>query len=220
MTRTITLARVRNIALLGIAGLGTAGAIAAGPATAATAAAPAPANPVTAPAATGQVGQYDGALQPNGYYCGPAATRIAVSAHENAPSFDSLAGELGTTRDGTRSIDEITRVLNAHTGEGRYTSVKLDGESVSPEQTQTMRTDVTAAVNDGDVVVVNIVGQVTDTDGETHRYAGGHYVTITGYTDEGNAVRVTDPADRKGSNEYQLSIDDLAGWTATRGYTS
>jgi hypothetical protein len=83
-----------------------------------------------------------------------------------------------------------------------------------------MRTDVRAAVNDGDVVVVNIVGQVTDQAGEKHRYAGGHYVTVTGYTDDANTVTITDPADRKGSNEYQLPIDQLADWTATRGYTS
>ena len=55
--------------------------------------------------------------------------------------------------------------------------------------------------------MANIAGTVTDTDGESHRYKGGHYLTITGYADEGRTVTITDPADRKGSNEYQLPID-------------
>ena len=65
-----------------------------------------------------------------------------------------------------------------------------------------------------------IVGQVVDTDGETHRYAGGHYLTVTGYTDNGQTVTITDPADRKGDNVYQLPIDQMADWMHTRGYTS
>ncbi|HEY7224352.1 MAG TPA: C39 family peptidase [Micromonosporaceae bacterium] len=225
MTATIT--RVRNATLLGIAGLGAAAALSIGPAHAAHAAQPVPVNPAATQAApvnpaapTSQaVAHVDGALQPNGYYCGPAATRIALSAHGNPPSFDNLAGELGTTRAGTQSIDEITRVLNQHTGD-QYASVHLDGTTVSPEQTDKLRTDVIASINDGDPVVANIVGQVTDTHGETHRYAGGHYLTITGYADNGNTVTITDPADRHGGNTYQLPTDTAAGWMATRGYTS
>jgi len=226
MTRTTltrkTLGTLRTSALLGLAGLGTAGALALGPATTAHAAEPAipnvPANAATAPEQA-RIADYDGALQPNGYYCGPAATRIALSAHGQPPTFDALAKDLGTTRDGTKSIEDITRVLNQHTG-GRYTAVKFDNPTVTKEQTEQLRTDIMAAINDGDPVVANIVGQVTDTNGETHRYAGGHYLTITGYSDNGHTVHITDPADRKGSNEYQLPIDTLAQWIATRGYTS
>lgn len=221
MTRKI-FRNLRTTALLSLAGIGTAGAIAAGPATAAQAAEPTipnvPANTATAPEQA-HIPNYDGALQPNGYYCGPAATRIALSAHGQPPTFDNLAKDLGTTRDGTKSIDDITRVLNQHTGD-RYTAVKFDGETVTDEQTDKLRADIVTAINDGDPVVANIVGQVTDTNGETHRYAGGHYLTITGYTDNGNTVHITDPADRKGSNEYQLPTDELADWIATRGYTS
>jgi hypothetical protein len=116
-------------------------------------------------------------------------------------------------------VDDITRVLNAHTGEGRYTSVKLDTPDVSDEQTATLRTDVLAAVGAGDPVVANIVGEVTDRDGERHRYAGGHYVTITGYADDGHTVTITDPADKQGGNTYQITIEAAADWMATRGYS-
>jgi hypothetical protein len=222
MTAT-TFRTIRNAALLGVAGIGAAGAIALGPAGAANAAEPTTPTTTAVAAATAQPDQasiaVNGALQPNGYYCGPAATRIALSAHGQPPTFDKLATELGTTPDGTKSIDDITRVLNDRTG-GHYASVKLDGDTISPEQTDKLRTDVMASINDGDPVVANIVGQVHDNDGATHRYAGGHYVTITGYSDNGHTVKVTDPADRQGSNEYQLPVDDMAGWMTTRGYTS
>jgi len=119
MTRT-TMRTIRNSALLGLAGLGAAGALALSPTTA-HAADPAilnvPTSTATAPEQA-RIADYDGALQPNGYYCGPAATRIALSAHGQPPTFDALAQDLGTTRDGTKSIDDITRVLNQHTGDG------------------------------------------------------------------------------------------------------
>jgi hypothetical protein len=219
MTRTMTFDRVRNAALLGVAGIGAAGALALGPATSASAT-EVPVNPAAAPVAPVQADlDVVGTLQPNGYYCGPAATRIALSAHGEPIAFDALADELGTTREGTRSVDDITRVLNAHTGEGRYTSVKLQGADVSDEQTEKFRADVMAAVGSGDAVVANIVGQVTDTDGEKHAYMGGHYVTVTGYNEDARTVTITDPADKKGSNEYQLPIDEMADWMATRGYS-
>jgi hypothetical protein len=201
--------------------VGAADAIAFGAAGSAQAAQPVSPNLPAAVAAPGAPStadlQVNGALQPNGYYCGPAATRIALSAHGTPPTIDGLAEQLGTTKAGTQSIDDITRVLNEHRG-GGYESVKLDAV-VSGEQTEKLRTDVMAAVSAGDPVVANIVGQVSDTDGETHRYAGGHYLSITGYEQDARTVTITDPADRKGGNEYQLPIQDMAGWMATRGYS-
>jgi hypothetical protein len=224
MRNIMTFDKIRNTMLFGIAGLGAAAGIAMGP-TAAQAAEPTPVAD-TAPAATtgapaeSMISKYDGALQPNGYYCGPAATRIALSAHGAAPTFDSLASELGTTPEGTKSIDDIARVLNKHRGAGTYTSVKIEGSRATPEQTEKLRTDVMDAINHGDPVVANIAGTVVDNNGETHQYLGGHYVTITGYTDGGRTVRVTDPADRVGSNNYQLPVEKMAHWIATRGYSS
>src|SRR5690242_6418849 len=152
MRTTMTFDKIRNTTLLGIAGLGAAAGIALGPAATAHAA---PATPVadTAPAAApaaapasapteSMIAKYDGALQPNGYYCGPAATRIALSAHGTPPTFDSLASELGTTESGTQSIDEVTRVLNAHRGNGVYASTKIDGNKATTEQADKLRTDV------------------------------------------------------------------------------
>ncbi|NES39884.1 phytochelatin synthase, partial [Micromonospora sp. PPF5-17] len=50
--------------------------------------------------------------QPNFYYCGPAATRNALSVQGKAIDVDTMAREMGTTENGTNSINDITPVLN------------------------------------------------------------------------------------------------------------
>ena len=225
MTRNLrptALTSARRSALLGFAALGAAGAIVLGPAVAHAA----PAEKATTQVTTDRKGHGERELnvryeaQPNFYYCGPAATRIALSAHDKTPSFDALANDLGTTTSGTNSIDDITRVLNANYGDDkRYVSVKLENRNADDAQTDKLRTDVMAAVGAGDPVVVNIAGTVTDTDGQRHSYEGGHYLTATGYTEGGTLITITDPADRDGDNEYQVPVDRLADWAATRGYT-
>jgi hypothetical protein len=172
-----------------------------------------------APPPSGRVPSYVAALQPNAYYCGPAATRIALSAHGVLPSFDDLARALGTTQSGTASIFEVTRVLNGVYGYARYTSVEMSNRTVTARQVKKMRSDVIVGVNQGDPIVANVKGTITDTAGEVHSYNGGHYLTITGYASSGDLVTVTDPADAVGSNEYQVPIRVMANWVATRGYT-
>ncbi|MGW1062845.1 C39 family peptidase, partial [Micromonospora rubida] len=46
--------------------------------------------------------------QPNFYFCGPAAARNALSVQGKAISVDAMAEEMGTTEDGTDSINDIT----------------------------------------------------------------------------------------------------------------
>ncbi len=200
----------RRHALLGLAAVGALGTLALAPtgATAADGRAPGEAK----------IASYVGDLQPNGWYCGPAATRIALSASGHTPSFDDLAKDLGTTMAGTNSIYDIERVLNYNHGHERYHSVELSRRTPTANQIKRLRTHVVASVNMGDPVVANIAGTVSDTIGEVHSYPGGHYVTITGYTEGGNLITVTDPADRLGSNEYQVPVERMAEWIANRGY--
>ncbi|MEU8332145.1 C39 family peptidase, partial [Micromonospora sp. NPDC048839] len=49
--------------------------------------------------------------QPNFYYCGPAATRNALSVQGKNINVDDMAKEMGTTEAGTNSITDITPVL-------------------------------------------------------------------------------------------------------------
>jgi hypothetical protein len=215
-SRRITL----SLAALGaIVGLTTPSVASAAPA--GTEAAPGPLVQAGADAPdVAKIASYDGALQPNAYYCAPAATRIALSAHGHLLSFDALAGALGTTTAGTASIFEVTRVLNGVYGEERYESVELSHKGASGRQIKKLRSDVVKAINEGDPVVANIIGTITDTAGEVHSYNGGHYVTITGYADGGRTVTVTDPADRVGSNEYQVPLGMMADWISSRGYSA
>ncbi len=208
----LTRTRTAKTALLGFAAVGAAGAIALSPTAAHAAEAP------PTPAAQ-KVANYEGALQPNGYYCGPAATRIALSAHGHAPSFDDLANDLHTTTSGTNSINDIARVLNYNLG-GGYHAVEMKDKATAGAQTDQLVSDVIGAVNRGNPVVANIAGTVSDTAGERHSYEGGHYLTITGYTEQGRLLTITDPADRVGSNEYQLPADQMANWIASRGYAA
>jgi hypothetical protein len=211
---------------LGIASIATLGAIVAGPASAAHAAdgqAPSTAGiapGIPAPGATAAVTNHETRLQPNYFYCGPAATRIALSTHAESVGFDQIASELGTTTNGTQSANEITRVMNAHFGAGRYHTVEISGQKASPEQVANLQKDVVTAVNQGDAVVANIAGTVTDTAGEVHSYPGGHYLTAVGYADKGSVVRIADPADTVGTPEYDLNVGTLANWIASRGYAA
>jgi Peptidase_C39 like family len=164
--------------------------------------------------------KHDPALQPNGYYCGPAATRIALSAVKKAPSHDRLAKQLGTTTAGTNSVADITRVLNMQLGSKRYRATKIPNAKPTPKQVAKLRADIVSSISKGEPVVANIVGTVTDNAGARHSYEGGHYLTVVGYQDNGKTVKITDPADRVGGNSYKISTKKLAKWIATRGYSS
>jgi Peptidase_C39 like family len=205
--------RTANPRRTALAALGAVAGLAAG-----AIAAPAAAMADTPDA--GQVAGYEALLQPNGYYCAPAATRIALTAHGHTPTFDDLARDLGTTVRGTASIFEVTRVLNGVYGYERYKSVELSHKGATGRQVKNLRSDVIKAVNEGDPVVANIIGTVTDTAGEVHSYDGGHYLTITGYTDGGRTLTVTDPADAIGSNEYHVRLRVMADWISSRGYSA
>jgi hypothetical protein len=204
-------------ALLALATLGAVGtATATGPGTSAVAADTQLTGGVPDSA---RVASYVGALQPNGWYCGPAATRIALSSQGRLPSFDDLAKDLGTTMAGTDSIYDVTRVLNYNYGYERYRSVPIGNRKATGDQVKALRSDIVKSINLGDPVVANVAGTVYDTIGEVHSYPGGHYLDITGYTEGGELISITDPADAIGSNEYQVPIGVLADWIATRGYT-
>ncbi|MEH1098095.1 C39 family peptidase [Micromonospora sp. CPCC 205561] len=213
---------------LSVAGLLVAGGCLTVPAVAAEAAPAA-----TAPVGSGYVGR-DGhpgradrraervlgveyQAQPNFYYCGPAATRIALSALGRPLPQDEVARRLGTTEAGTDSALDITRVLNELTG-GKYRTTEIPGPVAKPEQVERLRSDAVAALDQGRPVVANIKGTAVDTAGSPHSYEGGHYLTLVGYRDGGALLRVADPAAPEG--EYWMTLEKVANWVAERGYSS
>ncbi|TDB77243.1 C39 family peptidase [Micromonospora sp. KC721] len=209
---------VRN-SMLSVAGLIMAGGGIAGPALAAQAT---PAEKAAA-ALVSEKGRgahrvgHEYQAQPNFYYCGPASTRIALSAAGKAVSQDELAEKLGTTEAGTDSALDITRVLNEYTG-GTYKTTEISADVASDEQVERLRADVLAAVDADRPVVANIRGSALDVDGVTHSYAG-HYLTVVEYKDDGETVRIADPG-APDAPEYWMGIAELANWIAGRGYSS
>ncbi|SCE87253.1 Peptidase_C39 like family protein [Micromonospora matsumotoense] len=161
----------------------------------------------------------DYAAQPNFYYCGPAATRNALTVQGKNIDVDAMAKVMGTTEDGTNSINDITPVLNKETGRKAYESTEIRSTKADDKQTDELRADIVRTVDDGRAVVANIAGTATDTDGNTHAFEGGHYISVVGYRDNGKTVTIADSANPD-TAAYRISVDNLADWIATRGYTS
>ncbi|MDW5329342.1 C39 family peptidase [Plantactinospora sp. KLBMP9567] len=163
---------------------------------------------------------YEFQAQINGWYCGPAATRIALTVRDKQPSQDAVAADLGTTMSGTNSAEDTTRVLNKITGTDFYRTTAIPGGAATPAQMDRLQADVVHAVTSGYAVVVNIAGSATDLDGGWHSYPGGHYLTVVGYRDDGRTVKIADPAIPGEDSNYWMTTIDLANWAATRGYSS
>ncbi|MGX7671849.1 C39 family peptidase [Plantactinospora sp. DSM 117369] len=190
------------------------------PATKAAKAAPAstPRKPPAPPES--KLLDYQFQAQINGWYCGPAATRIALTVRDKQPSQDAVAADLGTTMSGTNSAEDTTRVLNKITGTDFYRTTAIPGGAATPAQMDRLQADVVHAVTSGYAVVVNIAGSATDLDGGWHSYPGGHYLTVVGYRDDGRTVKIADPAIPGEDSNYWMTTIDLANWAATRGYSS
>ncbi|WFE29431.1 C39 family peptidase [Solwaraspora sp. WMMD791] len=214
---------------LSVAGLLVAGGVVAGPAVAAQAAPSGGSGNVAAAASSdrgGERGDHSGGdrvlntryeRQPNFYYCGPAATRIALTAQGHDLSQDEVAKKLGTTEAGTNSAEDTTRVLNELVGNDKYQTTAIESTKAEQAQIDKLRDDVRATVDDNRAVVANIIGTASDVDGVAHSYPGGHYVTVIGYRDGGDTVRIADPWYE--GQEYWMSTETLAHWIAERGYS-
>ncbi|MBX7264862.1 C39 family peptidase [Micromonospora sp. Llam7] len=157
--------------------------------------------------------------QPNFYYCGPAAVRNALTAMDKDVSQDDLARDMGTTERGTDSAHLITKALNEKAGRDVYRTVEIPGRAADKAETDRLRDDIVRAVDDGRSVVANVIGTATDTDGVSHSFEGGHYISVTGYRGDGDQVKIADSAN-PAQAEYWISADALADWIASRGYSA
>jgi hypothetical protein len=159
-------------------------------------------------------------LQQNYYYCGPAATRIAASAHGVAMTQDDAASRLGTTTSGTNSADDTTRVLNSVVKGASYQTRWITGDAPTSAEISRLQTDVVHAVAGGYGIVANIVGSASDIAGLSYSYGGGHYISVIGYRDSGQTVKIADPANTNGDGTYWMTASALANWIAHRGYSA
>jgi hypothetical protein len=162
---------------------------------------------------------YQYGVQTTGWYCGPAAARMAVSARGIYPSQDELASRLGTTVNGTNSSADITRVLNAVTRTEHYHTTSIPTKQVNKQQIERLRADVVHSISQGFPVVMNVAGTGTDINGNTYSYPGGHYITVVGYQHNGTRVKIGDSANPNTAS-YWISTANLTQWAGTRGYAA
>jgi hypothetical protein len=163
--------------------------------------------------------RYTYAAQINGWFCGPAAARIALTTRGLSPSQDALANQLGTTENGTNSSEDIARVLNAVTKTSYYHATSIPDKGVTKQQVNQFEADVVRAISHGYGVVTNVVGSGQDVGGNWYSYDGGHYIAVVGYQDNGRQVKIADPANPY-SAIYWMTAANLAEWVGTRGYAS
>ncbi|PRQ10648.1 hypothetical protein C1Y63_10640 [Corynebacterium sp. 13CS0277] len=162
------------------------------------------------------------------YNCGPATVQTIVRAATGSlVSERVLAGELGTTVNGTDYIGLLTRVLNKHLPGAQYTTVTMPHDPPTGEEREALWKHIRASIDAGYGVGVNIVAPPRNYPrgvyGSTSpRYAGGtvyHYVAAMGYRDgnEGRAVWIADSGFTPYG--YWVSLDQLSTLIPPKGYT-
>lgn len=163
--------------------------------------------------------------QETGYWCGPGSTRIALSTRlTTLPSQTQLAGELGTTHDGTARAD-LVRVLNDHLAPPKaYRSIAMD---TVPTQAQRdlLKTNLVERLASGYPVVANVLSGWRPPGYPSGTI--GHFVAVVGYEQKGERVLIADPAGEGSAGHrwenvprtYWISLHDLGTWIGGRGYS-
>lgn len=160
-------------------------------------------------------------VQSTGYWCGPAATRIALSARISPPSQATLAAQLGTTVNGTDSITQVTGVLNADLGTGWYETKQMPNDPPTQAQRNLLWNDVVLDINNNYPIVANIVAPPgNQPPGYPSDQTIYHYFTVIGYDDANSTVLIADPASFSGNQIYWLSFNQLATLIPPKGYSA
>jgi hypothetical protein len=159
-------------------------------------------------------------VQSTGFWCGPAATRIALSARIAPPSQQTLANQLGTTSNGTDWIGQVTGVLNADLGGAFYATTEMPNDPPSPAQHDQLWRDVVLGVDAGFPIVANIVAPPSNHPPGYPNETIFHYFTAIGYNPNTREVYIADPANFSGNSQYWLTLDKLASLIPPKGYSA
>ena len=163
--------------------------------------------------------------QQTGYWCGPASTRIALSARMSPPSQQTLANYEGTTTNGTDTIVYVRNAMNHYLGVSHYVNRAIS-DPPSQGQIDALRQTIVASVSNGYGMVGNIISGW-----RPPGYPSGtiyHYVAIVGYDQDGNRALIADPAAKCAAGSrwcnvpstYWVSLSNLATWIGgSTGYT-
>lgn len=160
-------------------------------------------------------------VQETGYWCGPAATRCALSARVAPPSQATLAMELGTHEGGTDHISQIATVLNARIDAGEYFIREMPNDPPTQGQIDQLWADVVDDINNNYAVVANIVAPPgNQPPGYPPDQTVYHYFTVIGYDTDYNTVLIADSASFNGYQIYWLNFSQLATLIPPKGYAA
>jgi hypothetical protein len=164
---------------------------------------------------------HDYQVQQTGYWCGPAATRVALSARMPPPSQQTLANELGTTVNGTDWIGQITGVLNDNLGGTFYVTTEMPNDPPTQAQRDQLWVDVVQSIDGNFPIVANIVAPPSNQPpGYPSNQTIYHYFAVVGYNREKREVFIADSANFSGYQHYWLTLDKLATLIPPKGYSS
>jgi hypothetical protein len=168
---------------------------------------------------TAHVLNVDYQVQETGYWCGPAATRIALSARGIYVSQGDMAAQLGTTTNGTDWIGQVTGVLDNYVG--WYETKEMPNDPPTQGQRDLLWNDIVLNINNGYAIVANIVAPPgNQPPGYPSNQTIYHYFTVIGYDDANQNVYIADPASFSGNQFYWLSFNQLATLIPPKGYSA
>ncbi|HEY5948599.1 MAG TPA: C39 family peptidase [Kofleriaceae bacterium] len=173
------------------------------------------------PVANEKVLDHDYQIQQTYYWCGPAATRVALSVRMTPPSQQALANQLGTTTNGTDWIGQITGVLNDDLGGTYYVTTEMPNDPPTAAQRDRLWHDVVQTIDSDFAVVANIVAPPgNQPPGYPSDQTIYHYFSVVGYRREERQVYIADSANFNGNQHYWLTLDKLATLIPPKGYSS
>lgn len=163
--------------------------------------------------------------QSTGYWCGPGASRIALSTHmADPPSQPALAEFLGTTTDGTARADMIRALNRWLAPPDPYVSIPVDPRPTEAQR-GLLKETLIRRLSSGWPVVANVLSGWRPPGYPSGTI--GHFVVVMGYEQKGERVFIADPA-AEGSagprwenvpRTYWISLQNLGTWVGARGYS-
>ena len=163
--------------------------------------------------------------QSTGYWCGPGASRIALSTHVTDPPTQPVLAEfLGTTTEGTARADMI-RALNHWLAPAEpYVSIPVDARPTQAQR-DLLKETLIRRLSTGWPVVANVLSGWRPPGYPSGTI--GHFVVVMGYEQKGERVFIADPA-AEGSagprwenvpRTYWITLQNLGTWVGARGYS-